>query len=727
MITEAHFRCQIFGLDDFAHFLQAILLQADSQVIILTQRSASLRRLLSTNKFNNKFLFYTRTSSTLPYELKLIEILNSTPDDTFLKTQSVRFITSFPVSLRSKHLEQSKPFDLFQIQQDPNLSNNKILIQDPPAIVHGCCFSDDPSLMTQASTILAQQAIKHSYSNSLQIIIPQDSEVISYQFHYHEFSRINEIFDVLNSLSFLQSFHFSQLMAAKHDLPKYAYINFLPSKAIDCDPLIALFQMIHISYLQLRHTLLFIASSNDIEAIVLTAQETSIPIPPSFLSTSQRLSFEKNEDQIFACVTPISQHSFLELQINREDVCCSTEIFWSTEFLDYLRSRFCINTPSLKFVRSPSNVISEVLSFTASYSIADIISLEQLPFQFSFNNFSFTLSFLEPLFTRQSKPLIPYPFESQGFHLQRMAGKSDAVSSLLPVFHPHPTFGGPRAVDFINFVTMGQLPECEPIISYLYSDGCPHFYLFISPLTDGWTVNLNLLFPSEPLQLRDSNIEELAFHIPHFVLLETSPDAQFSIPYFEKSPAKLSKQGWIKVTSFSTSYLLLLTPSSAHVKLLYDFWASHGSSFSPSILLGFFPSKAIPIQDSPIDSPVQDNTELKDTPMEPALQDIPPLELPEHCPSLLLCYRIFAYFSWDRDYDHVRQRLLEAVAGGLHSSAPSIHTILVKALNSFHSYTFYPLPPFIPLFTQLCLGLPDYLQKELFPSLVICFFSHLLH
>ncbi|MCV6575201.1 MAG: hypothetical protein OIF58_05650, partial [Cohaesibacter sp.] len=46
--------------------------------------------------------------------------------------------------------------------------------------------------------------------------------------------------------------------------------------------------------------------------------------------------------------------------------------------------------------------------------------------------------------------------------------------------------------------------------------------------------------------------------------------------------------------------------------------------------------------------------------------------LPFYCPLLLVSYRILAYFTWNRTFSHIRQRLLEAVAGGLHSSAPSI-------------------------------------------------------
>lgn len=87
--------------------------------------------------------------------------------------------------------------------------------------------------------------------------------------------------------------------------------------------------------------------------------------------------------------------------------------------------------------------------------------------------------------------------------------------------------------------------------------------------------------------------------------------------------------------------------------------------------------------------------------------------------ALLCCSAIEFYpTSWDRNYDHIHQRLMEAVASGLHSSAPSVLSILQKALDSFHSYTFVPLPGILPFFTQLCQRLPTDLQTELFPKLI---------
>ena len=80
------FHCQIFGLDDFAFFHQAVLNRQDEEVIVITQHSLSLRKILLPHDSHSlKFCFYTRTASVLPYELKIIEILHSLPNNSFQK------------------------------------------------------------------------------------------------------------------------------------------------------------------------------------------------------------------------------------------------------------------------------------------------------------------------------------------------------------------------------------------------------------------------------------------------------------------------------------------------------------------------------------------------------------------------------------------------------------------------------------------------------------------
>lgn len=76
---------------------------SDSHIIVIIQRFASLKNVFVTNpSFSFRLQFYTRTAATLPYELKLIEILNSLPDDSFSRTQSLQYISS--VSLPYEYL-----------------------------------------------------------------------------------------------------------------------------------------------------------------------------------------------------------------------------------------------------------------------------------------------------------------------------------------------------------------------------------------------------------------------------------------------------------------------------------------------------------------------------------------------------------------------------------------------------------------------------------------------
>ena len=89
---------------------------------------------------------------------------------------------------------------------------------------------------------------------------------------------------------------------------------------------------------------------------------------------------------------------------------------------------------------------------------------------------------------------------------------------------------------------------------------------------------------------------------------------------------------------------------------------------------------------------------------------------PAYSTFLLLSYRILSYFSWERTFDHPRQRLLEAIAGGLHLSTPTISTLLREAIATFSSHFFDPITSILPLFIQLALTLPRSLRNTMFPQ-----------
>ena len=94
----------------------------------------------------------------------------------------------------------------------------------------------------------------------------------------------------------------------------------------------------------------------------------------------------------------------------------------------------------------------------------------------------------------------------------------------------------------------------------------------------------------------------------------------------------------------------------------------------------------------------------------------PKSDFPEYSPFLLLSYRILSYFSWERTFDHPRQRLLEAVVGGLHLSTLAIQNILNDAIATFSTHFFDTLTSIVPLFVQLALTLPQSLRLTMFPQ-----------
>ena len=207
----------------------------------------------------------------------------------------------------------------------------------------------------------------------------------------------------------------------------------------------------------------------------------------------------------------------------------------------------------------------------------------------------------------------------------------------------------------------------------------------------------------------------ITYHTPHFVLLKTFSDNTFPIPLIDNPTCKLLNQGWISATSFGSCFILLLLPSLAIIDSIRQFIMHHDEHFEQSIIIGFFPPEEhILDQINETDIAVPSATVVD---MD-IVSSLTVHDLPIFSPLLLISYRLLAYFTWNRTFSHVRQRLLEAVSGGLHSSSPAILPILTQCIDTFDPRTFTPLPSFTQTFMQLCLGLPEDLQKELFPTLL---------
>ena len=372
-LPEIH--CQIFGLDDFAFFHQAVLNRHDEEVIVITQHSLSLRRILLPHDSHSlKLCFYTRTASVLPYELKIIEILHSLPNHSFQKTESLKYLKSFRVELQNQKGKYHKAFDLFELRQDTSNTFSVLEIINAPCTLHSIYFCENPDLMSQASVHLATHAVPHTYTNPLQIKVPKGTQIITSSFEILEHNSLDHIIELLESPCYTNLFVFKAIAASHSSLPEHSQFNFLKITRLDPEPLITLFTQANIQYLLLTHFLLFQASPIQIEKLILSAQELDVCIPPSFVTVTKKISFEKSGDKIYAKILLATQTAFHELQIQREDIGSTSDIFWTPDFLKYLNFRFlCQNQPQIKTVKSHQGVIKEVLVFTAPSSLLDII------------------------------------------------------------------------------------------------------------------------------------------------------------------------------------------------------------------------------------------------------------------------------------------------------------------------------------------------------------------
>ena len=709
--------CQIFGLDDFAFFHQAVLNRHDDEVIVITQNSKSLQEiLLPYDPHPLKLCFYTRTASALPYELKIIEILHSLPNNSFQKTESLKYLKSFKVELQNQKGKYHKAFDLFELRQDISNTFSVLEIIDAPRTLHSIYFCENPDLISQASVHLVTHAVPHSYTNPLQIKVPKGTQIITSSFELPEHNSLDHIIELLESPCYTNLFIFKAIAASHSSLPEHSQINFLKITRLDSEPLITLFTQANIHYLLLTHFLLFQASPLQIEKLILSAQELDICIPPSFVTVTKKISFEKSDDKIYAKLLLATQTAFYEFQIQREDIGSTSDLFWTPDFLKYLDFRFlCQNQPQIKTVKSHQGTIKEVLAFTAPSSLLDTIPMDQIPLTFQFEGHTFMLSFLEPLYFTSPISITPYPFETQIEHFKRFNGQVDSNSIRIPILTPHSTKGGPRAQDILNSLSFRLLPECDPPIHYIYSEPSKYFYLLLVSQDSIWIENLNLLFPQKQLKTIEIPVINITYHTPHFVLLKTFSDNTFPIPLIDNSTCKLLTQGWISATSFGSCFLLLLLPSLAIIDSIRQFIMHHDEHFEQSIIIGFFPPEEhILDQINETDMAVPSAT-VADMDI---VSSFTVHDLPIFSPLLLISYRLLAYFTWNRTFSHVRQRLLEAVSGGLHSSSPAILPILTQCIDTFDPRTFTPIPSFTQTFMQLCLGLPEDLQKELFPTLL---------
>ena len=280
----------------------------------------------------------------------------------------------------------------------------------------------------------------------------------------------------------------------------------------------------------------------------------------------------------------------------------------------------------------------------------------------------------------------------------------------MPLLTPHPKKGGPSANNLILSITVSSLPFSEPKITYLSPPSPSPFYIFLAPLSDDWTNSLTHFFPNQTLDFAEIPLTELTISTLFCFIIEPI-SAPFPIPSFHSQPPSISPFGWINVSSFTSAKVLYLVSSQSHLNLLHHFLQEHSSLFSAKVTIG---------QASCIDLAFSSHTpsqvpEPQDFNMT-TNEDVSQEPFPEYSPFLLLSYRILSYFSWESTFDHPRQRLLEAVAGGLHLSTPTISSLLREAIATFSLHFFDPITSILPLFIQLSLTLPRSLRLTMFPQ-----------
>ena len=162
-----------------------------------------------------------------------------------------------------------------------------------------------------------------------------------------------------------------------------------------------------------------------------------------------------------------------------------------------------INQPQLCTVRNHAGEIREVLSLTSSTALFHTITRDSLPVPFVHNGMNFALSFLQPLFHKQQRPAISYPFESQEEHFQRFQNTSDSLASRIPLLTPHSQYGGPIARDINISLASGFFGNPQHPTSFLFAPPPSSFYILLAPFDNNiyiiffLTSFLKFIFPSE--------------------------------------------------------------------------------------------------------------------------------------------------------------------------------------------------------------------------------------
>ena len=725
-ITQSDSRFKIFGLDDFSYFLSSCLSLEDTLIIILTQQHSLLSKIFSTiQTIPRPYQFFFRVPSSLATELKFIELFCALPFDTWPKITTLQSISSFKATISGKKGPLLKTFDIFQLTMSS--SHHSPSIQTPiisPTIT-GIIHSDDYELFDQVSNSLASIAIPFTLSNDLNVQLePLAAHLTVHLTPPSMRDSLQHLLDSIhNIIEPVHHFLFTAIASCYCDLPSLSPICFISTKKIDVHPLLPLFLSFSIPHISIPLGLIFVASLERIEELILAAPQANIAIPAQFLNNLQSISFSHDCDSLLVTIQPLTVPSFSNLQIVRLSPGCPNSIYFSPEFLDFMTQRFFSRGGAqLQTVRDSAGRILEVLAFTSRAQLQHDTPDLVLPLPFEFDGFQFMLTFLEPLFTQKKKTIFEYPFESCQEHFSRFENVSDTLASRIPLIYPHTDKGGPNANNLISSIVSSITPANPYPVSTLSCRSSPSFHIQLSPFPTDWQQPILSLFPTK-IDISACPLQDFLLHDPKFIILDIPPRYEFHIPFFIPSSMAFANCGWVTIRSFSKVKLILEIISPLHNKLLISYLVSlHLPASCQTYLCLTIPDLANPSTTPPLDadllelhSPLQPEPLEDDEVMPPTQQ--PPLTPPPHAAALLVSYRLLAYLTWPNEFDHPRQRLLQAIAGGLHLNAlEALGPYLTAALDDFPEDFFTSVQP-IPVFNLITQDFHSSISSTLFSSL----------
>ena len=177
-LTSPHVK--IFGIDNLFQFLEASLSPLVQDIVILSQQSSILKKLLfSPQSLSKPFFYFTRVSSSFPLELKLIELICSLPNSSFNKILNIEFCSSFSVQLRTLKSSFQKNFDICLLQFLSSNSSPSITLPFPSFELFGIISSTDADVISQTSQELAELSLSHTMYNKLQAKFSEKTECIT--------------------------------------------------------------------------------------------------------------------------------------------------------------------------------------------------------------------------------------------------------------------------------------------------------------------------------------------------------------------------------------------------------------------------------------------------------------------------------------------------------------------------------------------------------------------